>query len=323
MPTSRTGPGGHYGGIYHAEPAAAATAGALGYDTGRMPELPEVETVARGLAAVLPGRRVLSIRLGKTDFIGDPARLERELPGACFRAVTRCGKFLLLGVEPGNGTSRAMCLLVHLGMTGQLTTCPAAKPAAPHTHIVCTLDDGRELRYVDTRRFGRVALLNEAEWPAALQSLGVDPLETSAEEFCRRLAGRRARIKALLLDQHVFRGLGNIYTDEALWRARIHPARLASRLGRTQILHLHRAVRRVLQEAIRLGGSSISDYVGADGARGWFQLRHLVYGREGKPCRRCDARIRRIVVAGRSSYFCPRCQPSPRSGRRISGGPIN
>jgi formamidopyrimidine-DNA glycosylase len=279
-----------------------------------MPELPEVETVARGLAVVLPGRRVLGVRLGKTDFIAEPSRLVRELPGSMLRAVRRLGKFLLVEVAPANGDGRARTLLVHLGMTGQLTVRAAAEPLAPHTHIVCALDDGIELRYTDPRRFGRVALTDELE--PLLSRLGADPLEISREEFCRRLGSRRAQVKALLLDQSVLRGVGNIYADEALWRARIHPARQAALLGHTRLANLHRELRRLLLDAIRLGGSSISDYVGANGERGRFQLRHRVYDREGKPCRRCGAPIRRTLVAGRSSYFCPRCQRGPRAARR-------
>lgn len=280
-----------------------------------MPELPEVETVARGLRATLPGRRVVQVRLGKTDFIDDPVALEEKLPGTRVRAVRRLGKFLVVDLEPANGSSNGapLGLLIHLGMTGQIVTCPPEAPVAPHTHVFLALDDGRELRYTDIRRFGRMAILPEAEQAAVLGPLGLEPLEASEEEFAARMGGRRARVKALLLDQHVLRGMGNIYTDESLWRAEIHPARLGATLRRDEMRRLHRAVRMVLAEAIRLRGSSISDYVDSDGQPGEFQLRHRVYQREGKKCARCGAAIRRMIVAGRSSYFCPRCQPSPRS----------
>lgn len=280
-----------------------------------MPELPEVETVARGLRATLPGRRVMQVRLGKTDFIDDPVALEENLPGSRVRGVRRLGKFLVLDLEPasGSGNGRRLGLLIHLGMTGQIVTCPAEAPVAPHTHAFLSLDDGRELRYTDIRRFGRIAILPEAEQAAVLDPLGLEPLEVSEEEFAARMGGRRARVKALLLDQHVLRGMGNIYTDESLWRARIHPARLGATLRRDEMRRLHRAVRTVLAEAIRLRGSSISDYVDSDGQPGEFQLRHRVYQREGKKCARCGTAIRRMIVAGRSSYFCPRCQPAPRS----------
>jgi len=282
----------------------------------KMPELPEVETVARGLRASLPGRRILAVRLGKTDFIDNPAAFERELPGARIESVERYGKFLLLRLEPGNGASpERRCLVVHLGMTGQLTPRRAEEPPAPHTHAFFALDDGRELRYTDIRRFGRLALVSEAALDGFLGELGLDPLDATEEEFRRRLAGRRAMIKALLLDQHVFRGMGNIYADESLWRARIHPARHAAQLARGQVKLLRRAIRHVLNTAIRLRGSSVSNYVDAEGLPGRYQQRHRVYRREGKECLRCGAKIRRVIVAGRSSYFCSRCQPAP---RRIS-----
>lgn len=232
------------------------------------------------------------------------------------RSACRLGKFLLIELIAANGDSSARALLVHLGMTGQLTVRPAAEPLAPHTHIVCALDDGSELRYADPRRFGRVALATPDELTPILLRLGADPLEISREEFCRRLGARRARIKALLLDQRVLRGVGNIYADESLWRSRIHPARPAARLGQARLARLHSELRRVLLDAIRLGGSSISDYVGANGERGRFQLRHRVYDREGKPCRRCGASIQRTLIAGRSSYYCPRCQRRPNASRR-------
>src|SRR5713226_7406041 len=268
-----------------------------------MPELPEVETIARGLRASLPGRRILAVRLGKTDFMDDPAALERDLPGTRIEDVTRYGKFLLLRLQPANGSGGPCFLVVHLGMTGQLAPQRAEEPVARHTHAQLLLDDGRELRYTDIRFFGR---------------LGLDPLEATEEEFRRRLAGRRARIKAMLLDQHVFRGMGNIYADESLWRARIHPARHAARLSAGQTTQLYRAIRDVLMAAIRLRGSSIANEVDAEGRPGEFQRRHRVYGREGKGCFRCGEKIRRVVVAGRSSYFCRQCQPAPRHAKSAS-----
>jgi len=277
-----------------------------------MPELPEVETVARGLRAVLPGRRIVSVRLGKTDFIDDAPAVEQLLPGCRIVAVKRYGKFLVLDLESANGSAREQSLLIHLGMTGRIVTCPPEARVAPHTHAFFALDDGHEIRYTDPRRFGRIAILPADRRDAAFGSLGLEPLEAAEEEFRRRISGRRARIKALLLDQRVLRGMGNIYTDESLFRARIHPKRLGANLKRKELHRLYRAVREILTEAIRLGGSSISDYVDANGQPGEFQRRHRVYGREGKKCARCRARICRTVVAGRSSYFCPRCQRAPR-----------
>jgi formamidopyrimidine-DNA glycosylase len=280
-----------------------------------MPELPEVETVARGLREVLPGRRILSVRLGKTDFIDDPAAVERELPGCRIAAVRRFGKFLLLDLERSTGGSAQFSLQVHLGMTGQIVTCPRQARVAPHTHVFFALDDGRELRYTDIRRFGRIRILANGARESVLGKFGLDPLEASEEDFHAGIRSRRARIKALLLDQHVLRGIGNIYTDESLWRARIHPKRLGENLKGVELRRLFRTVQQVLKEAIRLRGSSVSDYVDSNGEPGEFQLRHRVYMREGKKCFRCSALIRRVIVAGRSSYFCPRCQPAPRQVR--------
>ena len=282
-----------------------------------MPELPEVETVARGLRMVLPGRRIVSVRLGKTDFIDDPAAIERELPGSRIAAVQRFGKFLLIELERGNnGGGAKFSLQVHLGMTGQIVTCRPEARVAPHTHVFFSLDDGRELRYTDARRFGRMRILANGERESVLGEQGLDPLEMSEAEFRSKISARRARIKALFLDQHVLRGVGNIYTDESLWRTRIHPKRLGANLKKDELRRLYRMVRAILQEAIRLGGSTVSDYVDAEGEPGEFQLRHRVYMREGKKCFRCGTAIRRAIVAGRSSYFCPRCQPTPRHTNR-------
>lgn len=282
------------------------------YNPRIMPELPEVETVARGLRAVLPGARILDVRLGKTDFIDDPGALERDLPGAQIESVTRYGKFLVFGLQVPPGTHPGMSLLVHLGMTGQLTTRPSEAPVAPHTHVIFGLDNGRELRYTDIRRFGRIRLVRGREQATLLDDLGLDPLEARQTEFATALRARSAHVKALLLDQHVLRGIGNIYTDESLWRARIHPRRLGSNLSAAELRRLYRAVQHVLNDAIRSRGSSISDYVDSNGERGEFQRKHRVYQREAKKCFRCGAPIRRIIVAGRSSYFCPGCQPAPR-----------
>jgi len=279
-----------------------------------MPELPEVETVVRGLRAVLPGRRIVSVRLDRTDFIADPAALEHNLPGSRIAGVERHGKFIVIHLEQGNSALRSS-LLVHLGMTGQLLTRRPEEPLAPHTHVVAALDDGRELRYTDTRRFGRIRLAADGAAADLLGRLGRDPLEISPAEFRRLLGSRRAMVKALLLDQHFLRGLGNIYADESLWRARIHPARTAARLRPRQVQKLYRAMRSVLKQAIRLRGSSISDFLDALGRPGAYQVRHRAYDREGKPCFRCRTKIRRTIVAGRGSYFCPRCQPGPRKKR--------
>jgi formamidopyrimidine-DNA glycosylase len=284
-----------------------------------MPELPEVETVARGLRLVLPGRGIVRVRLSaKTDFIDDPAAIERDLPGTRVKSVERYGKFLVLDLERPRGASggEEIALLVHLGMTGQIVTCAAEAPEVAHTHVFLTLDDGRELRYTDARRFGRMRILLDGERESILGSLGLDPLEASEDEFRNAITKRGTRIKALLMDQHVFRGIGNIYTDESLWRAKIHPKKLGAKLSAVEVRRLHRAVREILLEAIRLRGSSVSDYVDSEGQRGGFQLRHRVYQREGKKCSRCGGTIKRAIVAGRSSFFCGKCQRAPRSKRK-------
>ena len=280
-----------------------------------MPELPEVETVVRGLRASLPGRTILEVRLGKTDFIDDPIALAKQLPGARISNVTRMGKFVSIDLVPCGPVAdlaEHCYLVIHLGMTGQLATRLSDDPVPPHTHVFFALDDGRELRYTDIRRFGRILLVPESRIALFRDRLGAEPLEITLEEFFTRFGSRRARVKALLLDQAVLRGVGNIYADESLFHARIHPARIASNLTQTQLATLHQSVREILTTAIRLRGSSISDYVDSDGNRGEFQLRHRVYQREGKPCVRCRQKIRRVIVAGRSSHFCPRCQPAPR-----------
>jgi len=283
-----------------------------------MPELPEVETVARGLQAVLSGRRILGVRLGKTDFIENPAELEQQLPGRQITKVRRYGKFLILDLNSAERRDSPISFLIHLGMTGQMVTCFPEARVEPHTHAFFALDDGRELRYTDIRRFGRMRLLANGDAEEILGALGLDPLEASEEEFQGRIIGRRARIKALLLDQHVLRGMGNIYTDESLFRARIHPKRLGANLKKKEMHNLFRAVRAVLSEAIRLRGSSVSDYVDSNGQPGEFQLRHRVYQCEGKNCIRCATRIGRTIVAGRSSYFCPSCQTPPRAANRAT-----
>jgi formamidopyrimidine-DNA glycosylase len=291
-----------------------------------MPELPEVETVARGLQLSVAGRRILSVTLRKTDFIDDPVAIERELPGRQIARVERFGKFMLLQlVRQQNAGSDAVAtgetiseaLLVHLGMTGNLAPHAAAQPLAKHTHVTFALDDGRELRYIDPRRFGRMAYLSGDTLAAELLRFGADPLLVSEAEFAQRIRGSRARIKALLLDQSVLRGVGNIYADESLWAARLHPAKSGAQLAPKQASVLRKELQKILRKAIQMRGSTISDFVDAEGLSGDYQQRHKVYGREGKKCFRCGTRIKRITVAGRGSHFCPACQRSPRGMHRM------
>lgn len=294
-----------------------------------MPELPEVETVARGLQRTIAGRRIISITLGKTDFIDNPAEMGKELPGRTIRLVERYGKFLLLRLTaaekpgiPAQASRQAsgedtpneggVALLVHLGMTGMLAPRAVHEVHAKHTHVVMLLDDGRELRYVDPRRFGRMAYLAGEILRKELLRFGADPLTAGLAEFAKRICGRRARIKALLLDQKVLRGVGNIYADESLWKAKIHPAKLGTNLREEQVKLLYQSLQAILRDAIVMRGSSIADFVDADGQPGEYQRNHQVYDREGQRCLRCGSVIRRGIVAGRSSYFCGECQKPPR-----------
>lgn len=286
----------------------------------QLPELPEVETIVRGLRTVLPGRTIVSVRFGKTDFIEDPVALSEMLPGRRIEAVNRMGKFIRMELSKtpaAKSPDRRVDIVIHLGMTGWLGVRRPEDPIPPHTHAFFELDDGRELRYTDIRRFGQMLLVSNDQIDVFAARLGREPLEVSQEEFTNGLKSRHARLKALLLDQRVFRGIGNIYADESLWQARIHPARLASNLKPDELRRLWKAIRSVLQHAIEDRGSSISNFVDAEGQPGEYQQRHRAYGREGKPCFRCRTKIRRALVAGRSSYFCPRCQPAPRRASTV------
>jgi formamidopyrimidine-DNA glycosylase len=288
-----------------------------------MPELPEVETVVRGLRTVLPGRTITAVRLGKTDFIDNPTALAESLPGSRIVSASRLGKFIRLELEagerPGAHPERRQ-FVVHLGMTGRLLVCSPDEPCAKHTHAWFELDDGRELRYVDPRRFGRMLLVNDSVIAVLASRLGQDPLEISRAEFARLFSRRRATIKSLLLDQRLLRGVGNIYADESLWLARLHPARPGGSLHAGELARLFRALRIVLRSAIRWRGSSIVNYVDERGEPGGYQHRHRVYQREGKPCARCGARVRRMVIIGRSAHFCPRCQRLRLGQRRVGAG---
>src|SRR5271168_281492 len=285
-----------------------------------MPELPEVETVARGLRKTVLGRKILSVSLGKTDFIDDPVALEQQLPGRRIEAAERYGKFLMLrlslpensGTLQGAAADGAAALLVHLGMTGNLASRAANEPHEKHTHVWMMLDDGRELRYTDPRRFGRMAYLAGDAILEELERFGADPLLVSVSEFVTRFIPRRSRIKSLLLDQGVLRGVGNIYADESLWRAKIHPAKVAANVDPERLKTLRRVLQEILRKAIVLRGSTIADFQDGDGEPGEYQKHHRAYGREGSPCHRCGTVIRRTIVAGRSGYYCPKCQPAPR-----------
>ncbi len=269
-----------------------------------MPELPEVETVVRSLAPELVGRRVVEVSVRETRLRGGVAAdFVARLTGRRIGAIRRRGKYLLAALDDGQ------VWLVHLGMTGRLTLGTAEQGGLRHDHIVVRFDDGRLLTYNDPRRFGRVAVIGAGSVPAETGE-GVDPLapEFTAAALFALTRRRRTPIKALLMDQRRVAGLGNIYANEILFRAGIRPRRRAARLGRTDCERLVAATRAVLAEAIRRGGSSISDYRDGLGRSGWFQLRHGVYDRAGEPCRRCATVIRVRVVCGRSTFYCPNCQ---------------
>ncbi|MGO9775857.1 MAG: bifunctional DNA-formamidopyrimidine glycosylase/DNA-(apurinic or apyrimidinic site) lyase, partial [Terracidiphilus sp.] len=197
--------------------------------------------------------------------------------------------------------------IVHLGMTGKLLVTTPDTPLAPHTHVRLSLASGRELRFVDPRRFGRLEF-RDLSRSSSFSAAGADPLTVRAREFVALFRHRKLPIKAALLNQKLLSGVGNIYADESLFRAGIRPRRPSGRLTRAELEGLRLALREVLQHAIRLGGSSVSDYVDADGVRGFFQLEHCVYLRSGLPCRRCQRPIRRILLAGRGTHYCPQCQ---------------
>ena len=261
-----------------------------------MPELPEVETVVRTLRPALTGRRILNAEfLGLRVLIGEPNATARNLTGRRIKSVERFGKFIGIRLDKG-------WLVVHLGMTGKLLVNGAR---AKWTHAIFTLDRGA-LLYEDARQFGRIEFGEEL--PARVSALGPEPLEVTVGDFAERLAQRHSPIKAVLLNQAVVRGVGNIYADEAQFRAGIHPKRIAASLSRARVARLHAAMQEVLAEAIESRGSSVSDYVDAEGRRGSFQNAHRVYQRTGEACVNCGAKIRRIVVAQRSTHFCPKCQ---------------
>ena len=274
-----------------------------------MPELPEVETYVRELAPELTGRTVTAARVYWTRTLAEPMAEEfpARIAGLGFESFDRRGKYMLLGMTDGS------TLIVHLRMTGKLLILPSNTERNPHTHVVMELDDGRALHYNDTRKFGRIWLVPDRA--TVLAKLGPEPLadEFRVDEFTARLAGRSAAIKALLLDQSIVAGVGNIYADESLFRAHIHPARAGGTLTLDEIMRLHAAIREVLEAGIArrgssLGGSSLQNYLRPGGMPGDFQNEFFVFRRTGEPCLVCGTPIERIVIAQRSTHFCPICQ---------------
>lgn len=272
-----------------------------------MPELPEVETIRRQMERELVGKRILSCRvlLPRLVAFPSPASYRKGVQGKRVSAVRRRGKYLLLDLGKGGE------LVFHLGMTGSLILSRPGEERPRHTHLVFRLSDGRELLYVDPRTFGATALLPRGDRRPlpGLANMGPEPLDDdfTPARLSEALEGR-CRLKAALLDQRRLAGLGNIYADEALHRASLHPLRRVDQLRLEDVERLCLAIRDVLEEALAEGGSSVSDYVDLRGNRGGFQESHRVYRRAGQPCPRCGASIERDKVAGRSTYFCPRCQ---------------
>jgi formamidopyrimidine-DNA glycosylase len=273
-----------------------------------MPELPEVETVRRRLAPVLEGRvfehvDIADVRLTRPV---DPVEVARELEGERVAVVDRRGKYLIVRFESGRA------LLVHLRMTGSfLVGAAAGGTVDAHRRAVVRLDDGADVAYRDVRRFGTWLLLEPDEVDEYVDArVGREPLEDAykARHLAERLAARRAPVKAALLDQRTVAGVGNIYADEALWRARIHPLTPAELLDADEVQALHRAIRAALNAGIRRQGSTLRDYRLPDGAEGGAQHEFKVYGRGGEPCDRCGTAIDKIRVAGRGTWYCPTCQ---------------
>jgi formamidopyrimidine-DNA glycosylase len=279
-----------------------------------VPELPEAESLARQVRETVVGCRIGRVRVGRRDVVRENGvRIERAMAGRCVAAVDREGKRVRLCLDDGTR------IVFALGMTGRLEVVPPSSVTRPHTHLRVVIEPGgRELRFIDARRFGGVWVLTGESGDSVrdvsdrpLAKLGPDALTISWPRFARVLTARR-QLKALLLDQHRIAGLGNIYVDEALFRAGLHPLTSAASLDAAAGKRLLRAIRSVLRRAIAAGGSSVRDFRGADGEPGYFQIRHQVYDRAGEPCRRCNATLVRLLVAGRGTTICPVCQREKR-----------
>jgi formamidopyrimidine-DNA glycosylase len=261
-----------------------------------MPELPEVETVVRTLRPAIVGRRILNAEFLQLRVLrGSPLETTKALAGRRIQSIERHGKFIAIRLDRGY-------LVIHLGMTGKLLV---NADRTKWTHAIFTLDQGI-LHYDDQRQFGRIEY--GLDLPERVAALGPEPLEITLADFTARVHARRSPVKAVLLNQAVIRGMGNIYADEALFRAGVHPKRAAASLRKERVALIYKSMREVLAEAIESRGSSVSNYVDADGRKGSFQTAHRVYRRTGKPCMKCGAEIERIVLAQRGTHFCPRCQ---------------
>ena len=274
-----------------------------------MPELPEVETIARGVHERVRGDRIVQAWFGRhrEPFKTPPAQQAAGLEGRIFLGVHRTEKHIVCELGPSHTQESPAQWIVHLGMTGRLLVTTPDGLVAPHTHVRLLLASGREVRFVDPRRFGRLEY-RDLRLDVGFSAAGSEPLTIGKEAFASLFRGRQLCIKAALLNQALLAGVGNIYADESLFHAGIRPRRRAGRLTTRELERLRLELRAVLEHAIRLGGSSVSDYVDVDGVRGFFQLEHCVYLRTGLPCPRCKTPIRRIVVGGRGTHYCPQCQ---------------
>jgi formamidopyrimidine-DNA glycosylase len=275
-----------------------------------MPELPEVETVRTRIAPVLEGRRFERVEINDPRLVRphDPAAVAAELVGERVAAVERRGKYLIVRFDSGRA------LLIHLRMTGSLRHYASGLDDDPHRRAVVRLDDASDVGYRDVRRFGTWLLLEPGELkPYLAARVGEEPLDAAftAARLGARIAKRRAPIKAALLDQRTLAGLGNIYVDEALWRARIHPLRPAESIDRNELRRLHHAIRAALEHGIARQGSTLRDYRLPDGGSGEMQNEFKVYGRGDEPCDRCGTPIAKSRVGGRGTWFCPSCQVGP------------
>jgi len=295
-----------------------------------MPELTEVETIPQGFAKRVTGEVIESVWIGsKPEPLKSPARaITALLEGASIERVHRTGKHIVLDLgrnpaakkvqaarnsQRGNESATSKDLaghwVVHLGMTGRLLIAEPQMEVAKHTHLIAKLASGRELRFVDPRRFGRLSVVEPIdEDQNGSVFTGKEPLEVEFNTFAALFRKRDTPIKSALLNQKLLRGVGNIYADESLFRAGVRPRRRAGKLTQVELKRLHAAIQKILRKAIAAGGSSVSDYVDASGEEGFFQLQHRVYGREGEPCLVCKTPIKRVVIAGRSSHYCPKCQ---------------
>ncbi|RRA47982.1 bifunctional DNA-formamidopyrimidine glycosylase/DNA-(apurinic or apyrimidinic site) lyase [Acidipila sp. EB88] len=277
-----------------------------------MPELPEVETVANGVHARIAGDQIVSAWFSAKPepFKTPPLEMAEALTGRTIQRVHRVGKHIVVDLAAPAGDAPAVTeaeWIVHLGMTGRLLVSQPDVPLPAHTHAQLVLHSGRELRFVDARRFGRLDL-RRLDTVGGFAGPGAEPLSIPADAFIALFRGRKLAIKAALLNQSLLHGVGNIYADESLHRAGIRPSLAAGKVSGPRLRRLHAELQSVLLNAIALGGSSVSDYVDADGVRGFFQLEHRVYARKGQPCLTCGTPIRRTIIGGRSTHSCPKCQ---------------